>query len=199
MKKNLTNSVNRANGIVGHVAAEKKKTVLAICLITLMAFMWIKVFVGKKPASANAKPVVSQVTDNQANSEEMVTFLDLPVVEGRNDVITKDFFNANGWKDFTDKSKVVLKQEVNVVSDDQSEKVIKKIAENIKLEAFLMGENPRAYINDKVMSVGDILPINYGNDKYEFEVMKIDDNSVVMRCGKAEVTLKLKQVIEESN
>ena len=199
MKKKLRNSVNRANGIVGHLAAEKKKTVLAVCLITLMAFMWIKVFIGKKPASASANPTVSQVTDNQADSDKMVIFMDLPVVEGRNDVITKDFFNANGWKNFTDKNKVVLKQEVKVVSGDRSEKVIRKIAENIKLEAFLMGDNPRAYINDKVMSVGDILSVNEANDIYEFEVMMIENSSVILRCGKAEVTLKLKQVIEESN
>jgi len=57
-----------------------------------------------------------------------------------------------------------------------------------------MGENPRAYINDKILSVGDKLPVSDGSRIYECEVILIENNSVVMRCEKAEVILKLKQV-----
>ena len=200
MRKNLRNSGNDANKIVGYLAAEKKKTILAVCLISLLGFMWIKVFAGKSPTAAGAEPMVSQSKNtNQPGDEASVSFIDLPEIAGRNDSIKRDFFASNGWKDFvnTDKNVVVTK-EVNVVPGDSTEKVIRRIADNLKLEAFIMGDNPRAYINDRILSVGDKLLVSDGADKYECEVIVIENNSVVMRCGKAEVTLKLKQVINES-
>ena len=198
MRKNLRNNGNGTGGIAGHLAAEKKKTVLAVCLIALMAFMWIKVFAVKNPPAANAGQTASQTGKvNQPDAETKVTYTDLPEVAGRNDMITRDFFASNGWKDFVDTDKnIIVTKEVNVVPGDSTEKVIRKIADNLKLEAFIMGENPRAYINDRILSVGDTLLVSDGAKKYECEVITIENSSVVMRCGKAEVTLKLKQVIE---
>jgi uncharacterized protein (UPF0333 family) len=201
MRKNLRNSVNGANGIVGHLAAEKKKTILVVCLVALMAFMWIKVFAGKSTTAAKAETMVSQIENsNQPDAEETVSYIKLPEIKGRNDSITRDFFDPDGWKDFVDADKnVVVTKEVNVVPGDSTEKVIRKIADNLKLEAFVMGDNPRAYINDRILSVGDKLLVSDGADKYECEVVLIENNSVVMKCGKAQVKLKLKQAIENNN
>ncbi len=199
MRKNLRNRVNGAKGIVGHLASEKKKTVMVVCLVILMAFMWIKVFAGKGPATAGAVPTDSRAENvNQPETDVKVSFVDLPEIKGRNDVITRDFFDANGWIDFVNADKIAVTREVNVIPGDSSEKLIRRIADNLKLEAFVMGENPRAFINDRILSVGDTLPVSDGADKYDCVVIMIENNSVVMRCGKAEVTLKLKQVIEEN-
>jgi hypothetical protein len=199
MNRNVKNSENSSSGIVGRLASEKKKTVLAVCLVALMAFMWIKVLTRKEPASANAEIMSSQAgKEIQHEKEAKVSYVDLPEVSGRNDLITRDIFVSNGWKDFDNKNNsVVLTREVNVVPGDVTESVIRKIADSMDLEACVMGENPRAYINDKILSVGDLLLVSNGNSKYECEVVLIKDNSVVLRCGKAEVILKLKQVIEE--
>lgn len=199
MKKNIRNSGNNTGSIVGRLVAERKKAVLAVCLVVLMVFMWIKVLAGKKTQAVDASIITGQtekeiLPDTEAN----VSYIDLPEVEGRNDVITRDIFVSNDWKAFVNSDRnVVLTREVNVVPGDVTENVIRKIADNLKLEAFVMGENPRAYINDRVLSVGDKLPVSDGADKYECEVVLIENNSVVMRCGKAEVILKLKQVIED--
>ncbi len=200
MRKNSRNRNRGTSSIVGHLAAEKKKAVMALCLIMLMAFMWIKVITGKSASTANAEPIKNRPENsNPTYTQEKVTYINLPDVEGRNDVITRDFFASNGWKSFADSDKnVVVTREVNVVPGDGTEMLIRKIADNLKLEAFVMGDNPRAYINDKILSVGDTLLVSDGNDKYECEVIMIENNSVVMRCGKAEVTLKLKQVIENN-
>ncbi|MBN1973570.1 MAG: hypothetical protein JW787_08015 [Sedimentisphaerales bacterium] len=200
MKKNIKNIGNSAEGIVGRLAAEKKKTVLAACLVFLMAFMWIKVFTGKSPSQAGAVSKIEQMEkDFQQDTEVKVSYIDLPEISGRNDSITRDIFASNGWKAFVNNDKnVVLTREVNVAPGDSNEKVIRKIADNLKLEAFVMGENPRAYINDRILSVGDVLLVSDGADKYECEVVLIENNSVVMRCGNAEVMLKLKQVFENS-
>jgi hypothetical protein len=199
MRKDLRNYGNGARGIIGYLASEKKKGILAVCLLLLMAFMWIKVFTGKSPKTAEAEQAANPVqSDELQNLDALVTYLDLPDVEGRNDVITRDAFASNGWKDFVNKDKNVVTREVNVVPGDSAEKNIGKIAENLKLEAFVMGSSPRAYINDKILSVGDKLLVSDGIDNYECEVIMIENNSVIVRCGKAEVTLKLKKVIENN-
>ena len=200
MRSNSRNNNKEISSIVGHLTAEKKKTVMAFCLIALMGFMWIKVFTGKNSSTANAEQMKNLTENNsQSDTQSKVSYVDLPEIEGRNDVITRDFFSSNGWKNFVDTDRnVVVTKEVNVVPGDGTEKVIRKIADNLKLEAFVMGDNPRAYINDKILSVGDKLLVSDGNEKYECEVITIENNSVVMRCGKAEVTLKLKQIIEDN-
>ncbi len=196
MKKSIRNSENNSVGIVGRMAADKKKTILAFCLVALMAFMWVKVLTGKKPEAANAKTTTGQTEkETRLDSVGNISYIDLPDIEGRNDSIKRDIFAADGWKSFAGKNEsVVLTREVNVVSGDVSESVMKRIAENLKLEAFVMGNNPLAYINDRILSVGDSLSVTDGANKYECEVVLIENNSVVMRCGKAEVILKLKKV-----
>lgn len=197
MNKSRINSSFSANRIVGRFAAEKKKTVLAVCLVSLMAFMWIKVLAKKGPETTAASAMSSQAGTNlQSDAEARVSFVDLPEVAGRNDVIKRDVFASNGWRSFVNAEKnVVLTREVKIAGDS-SEKVIENIFGNMRLEAIVMGENPRALINDKIVSSGDTIPVSDGADNYECEVILIDDSSVVMRCGKAEVTLKFKQVNE---
>ncbi len=199
MRRNIGNSSSGANRLLSHLAAEKKKTMLAVSLIALMAFMWVRVFVKKTPAAEGA--VVSGQTDqaNSSNPTLKISFIELPEVVGRNDVITRNFFASNGWHNFNGHGKNVVRiEEVNVVPGDVMEKVIKKVVQKLKLEAIWIGENPKAYINDKVLSVEDTLLVSDGVDKYECEIVAIEDNTVVIRCGKAEVKLKLTQVIENS-
>ncbi len=197
MRRNIGKSSNGAKRIINHLAAEKKKTMLAVCLVLLMAFMWVRVFFRKTTAVEGA--VVSGQTqeENSSNPVLKVSFIELPEVVGRNDVITRNFFASNGWKSFNGREKnVVSIEEVNVVPGDVMEKVIKKVVQKLKLEAIWIGENPRAYINDKVHSIGDTLFVSEGADKYECEVVAIEDNTVVIRCGNAEVKLKLTKDIE---
>jgi hypothetical protein len=72
--------------------------------------------------------------------------------------------------------------------------VIKKVAEKLKLEAVVLSKNPLTCINNKVLSIGDRMFINEGNDRYECEVAAIEENTVVIKCREAEITLKLVQV-----
>ena len=124
----------------------------------------------------------------------------MPKVPGRNDVIIRDFFASDGWKDFTSgqgqKSGNI--QEVNIVSNDDKEEVIKAVAERLKLQAIVFGLNPRAFINDKLLSVGDKVIIRDKIDVYECELVEIQENMVVIRCRDAKITLKLRQIIENS-
>jgi hypothetical protein len=191
------NSGNIANRLFNRLAVQKKKTVLALCLITLMAFMWIRVLTRKAPQAAKAGLLAGQMNvETQSESELKISFIELPQAAGRNDVITRDFFDSDGWQDFVDGKgrKSAGAEEVDIVSKNGDQEVIRKVAEKLRLEAIVSSENPLAFINDKVLRVGDKLLIGDGVDKYECEVVEIKENTVVMRCRESRITLKLAQV-----
>ncbi len=197
MRQNARNIGNVANRLFNHFAVQKKKTVLALCLITLMAFMWIKVLTRAAPQAAEAGLLAEQMdVETQSEPELKISFIQLPQVAGRNDVITRDYFASDGWQDFGDGQgrKPVGAEEVNIVSKNGDQEVIRKIAEKLKLEAIVSSENPLTFINDKVLRVGDKLLVGDGIDKYECEVVEIKENTVVMKCREARITLKLTQV-----
>ena len=198
MRQKVINHGGRANGFIGQLAAEKKKAVAASCLVAVMAVMWVRVLTKQTPEAAEAA-----ITTDQFNAEDSpdqmlkVSFIELPQVEGRNDVITRDFFASGGWRHFEGEKErnLTVIEEVNIVSKNGNEEVIKKVAEKLKLEAIVvLGNNPRAFINNKVISVGDKLLIRDGIDTYECEVIEIKENMVVIKCKEAEVMLKLTQV-----
>jgi len=197
MRQNIKNSSNNAKVYYGQLAAEKKKTLTALCLIVVMAFMWFRVLTKESPEAAEAKFMTEQMNaDEQSNPEPKISFIELPKVAGRNDVIARDFFDSGDWRQFVSGKGQNLTgiEEVNIVSRDGSEEVIRKVAEKLKLEAIVFSKNPRAFINNKVMSVGDKLLVGDVGNKYECEVVEINENTVVIECKKATITLKLMQI-----
>jgi hypothetical protein len=178
------------------LAAEKKKTVTALCLIALMVFMWARVLGKKTPATTEAAPRQKGVDPDtsESNSQLKISFIELPKVPGRNDALTRDFFAANGWQDFLDG--VGSNKDVKVVEGDGSGEIGRRVAEKLRLEVIVMGKNPRAFINDKLLAVGDKLLVTNDGVQYECEVVGIDEETVLIRCGETEITLKLTQMIE---
>ena len=196
MRQNVRKNSNAAKMLFGQLAAEKKKTVTALCLIAVMAFMWIRVLTRKSPEAAEAAfETVQENVESRTYPELKISFIELPEVAGRNDVIDRDFFTSGGWKHFVSGKERNLTdiKEVNIVSKNGSEEVIKKVAEKLKLEAIVLGRNPRAFINDKVLAVGDKLFVGDKVNRYECEVVEIEENTVVIKCLEAEITLKLVQ------
>ena len=195
MRQKVTNHGGMARGLLSQLAAEKKKAVTALCLILVMAFMWIRVLTNKTPQASQASLTVDQSgLESQEQQKLNVSFIELPQRAGRNDVINRDFFTSKGWRQFGSgkERNLAVIEEVNVVSQNGNEEVFKKVAEKLNLEAIVvLGNKPRACINNKVVAVGDIVPIRDGSDTYECEVIEIKENTVVIKCRDAEVTLKL--------
>ena len=199
MEQSRKNSGNGASRLFGQLAAEKKKTICALGLIAVMAFMWVRVLGKKTPASAEAAVMAQQATEGRSNPELKISFIELPKVAGRNDVLTRDFFAADRWQDFLrdgEGGRWGGIGGVNVISGGGGEEVIRRVAEKLKLEAIGWGENPQAFINDKLLSVGDKLLIRDGINTYECEVIGIEETEVFIRWGEAEIRLKLTQAIE---
>jgi hypothetical protein len=195
MEQNVKNTVNGANRLVGRLAAEKKKTVTALCLIALMVFMWARLLGKKDPVIAAASQRQEDVVQD-VNVELKISFIELPKIPGRNDVLTRDFFAADGWRNFIGNEKKPGNKEVIVKGGN--EELVKWVAENLRLEAIVIGSdgNPQAYINGKLLSAGDKLLVRNGGNKYECEVVEIEENVVVIKCGEEEITLELTKVIE---
>lgn len=193
MKQNVKSSSDRTNRLFGRLAAEKKKTVTALCLIALMVFMWARVLGKKTPKTAEAALKQEEVNPDTSasNSQLIISFIELPKVPGRNDVLTRDFFAADGWRDFLDGGG--SNKDVKVVEGDGSGEIGRRIAEKLRLEAIVMGKNPRAFINDKLLAVGDKLLVTIDGVQYECEVVGIDEETVFIRCGEIEITLELTQ------
>jgi len=196
MKQNMKNRVNSPNMLFSQLAAEKKKSITALCLIAVMVFMWVRVLGRKTPETAEAAMMLEEAAGGQLNSELKISFIELPNVEGRNDVLTRDFFAADGWQSFLrdgEGENLTGYEKVNIVSRDDREGVARQVAGKLKLEAIGLGENHQAFINGKLLSVGDKLPVSDGVNTYECEVIGIEESTVFIRCGQAEITLKLTQ------
>jgi hypothetical protein len=196
MKQNPKDNGNKSSRIFNRLAAEKKKTVIAVCLIMVMVFMWVRVLGRKGPQSAVAAVVAQEVTEDKVDSKLKVSFLELPKVEGRNDVLTRDFFAVGSWRDFMRGGEVKRIDDGRQVMDDKGDgnkEAGRWIAGKLKLEAIVLGKNPMAIINDMRLSVGDKLFVRDETSTYECEVTKIEENAVSIRCGETEVMLRLTQ------
>jgi hypothetical protein len=193
MKQNFKQSGTEPKRLLGYLAAERKKAVAALCLIAVMVLMWGRVLLRKTPESAQgAMTGQGAKLKDEGDSTLKVSFIELPKLEGRNDVLTRDFFASNGWQEFF-RDRGAGGEEVSVVSKNSSEEVIRRVAGKLKLEAIGLGGEPRAFINDKVVSIRDKLTVGEGGSVYECEVVGIEEDRVFIRCKESEITLKLTQ------
>jgi putative NIF3 family GTP cyclohydrolase 1 type 2 len=184
MKETITNSWQNVGSLMGRLTAQKKKIAVAVFLIFVMGFMWLKVLL-KVPNSVAADVVDGTVRQSQSK----LIYVPLPVVPKRNDTLIRDFFTIG---DGFIKDKAV----VNVVSSPENEELTRRIAAKLKLEAIVLGESPQAFINDVLVSQGDKFVVEEADRKYEFVVVKIGQDTVFIRCQSAEITLKLAPAVE---
>jgi len=190
--------VQSASQILDHLMIDRKKTTVALGLIAIMAIMWGRVLLGRRPGSAVAREPASRPAVQQEQPMK-VRFVELPKLPGRNDSIERDFFavqdraclrqNAGARNPSTD-------PEVRVVSPDHAQEVIRRIAQRLKVEAVLWSENPQAFINDQLRRVGEKITMKEGTGSFEFEVLRIYEDSVLVGCNGTQLTLKLAQDLE---
>jgi len=193
-------SENGVNAFLGKVAGEKKKAGIALCLIAIMAVMWVRVLSRKGPESSEASPEIEVAEVNSdLDSVINVTYVDLPEVSGRTDMISRDFFATAGWEDYwsNDGAGTVLDvQDVSGAQTKRTKQIVDIMRAHVQLEVIDIGQKHQAFINGKLMSKGDKLVISDGNEMYECEVVEIEKNAVLIRCKDAEIVLKLIEPVE---
>ncbi|MEN6578123.1 MAG: hypothetical protein ABFD90_17395 [Phycisphaerales bacterium] len=187
----------RPSGRIMAVLADSRKTVLACSLVAVMAIMWIRVLIGHKPASAGAAP--KQAATTQPNEPAArVRMVEVPRTPGRNDSIDRDCFNMQGRTQFQRSVAVQntgTDTEVPVVSPNHDEEV-KQVAQTLKLEAVLRNGTPLAFLNDRLVQEGDTFTVERGTSVLEFEVLRIYEDAVLVKCKDIQLTLQLAQFVD---
>ena len=160
--------------------------------------MWARMLGKKTPQSAKAAPASMQTNLNGESSLEPKTaFIELPRVAGRNDVLTRDFFDAKDWQNFFRDGQGKSLTDTEEAGDvSGNEEVVRRLTEKLNLEAIELGEHPQAFINHELLSAGDKLSVRDGGTTYECEVVKIEENKVSIRCGDVQIELELTKVNE---
>jgi len=199
MKRDDKKTGDVPHKIIGHLATEKKKTVFAVCLILVMALMWVRVLSNNKPeAAAGASTTQQEDAADQSGTRVTVSYVELPSSPGRHDVIARDFFTSNAWRTDSGDEQVTSMSgtEVRDLSAHGDAEVIALLAEKLKLEAIVWGERPRACINGQVLSVGDRLVVRDASRTYQCEVVEIQEKKVSIECGTVSLKLELERFLE---
>ena len=200
MARNQTHRI-RPGGRVVDLLMDGKKTVLASVLILTMAVMWVRVLIGHRPGSAAAAMDGGQATPARQKEPagSRIRVVELPKVSGRNDSIHRDCFNMQDRTPFRQSAAVPgtgADTEVQVVSSNRDQEVVQQVAQMLKLEAVVRSDSPWAFVNDRMLRIGDTFTVERGADLLEFEVLRIHEDSVLVECKGIQLTLKLAQVVE---
>ncbi len=182
MKTNIDKTDNGLNQLLNQLAAQKKKGVIAAALIVLMIFMWVRLLSDKGPKNVHAAVTGSGLSE--AAQKLKVKFIKLPFVQGRHDVLARDFFKMDG--------QFFGRSEASIVSIDGGIDGVREVAQGLRLDAISTGTQPEAFINDRLVKVGDTVLVE-GSKTYECEIVSIKENVVLVKYGEAEIELKLKQ------
>ncbi len=190
---------------VQHMAVQKKKVILAICLVSVMVFMWGKVLFSKKPSPASVDAAIAAGADIESTSQSQektkISYIELPVVEGRHDVLKTDFFDTKGWKGFDAIDDIDKSNGIKVITsgDDVESERILEVMRDVHLEAIALGENPQAFISDKLVSVGEVLRQKHNDDVYELKVVAIFENKIELECNGVVISLQIAQPTESAD
>jgi hypothetical protein len=202
MMHNTQNNVNGLRILLNRLAAERNKTIVGICLVIVMGVMWVRVLTGKKtPADAQAEFKIEQtVAAVQSEPRRKLVFVEPPNIKGRNDVLVRDFFSAKQWEVFVrnedGKNSFGEKVSMTVGSDSQeylNRETILQVAKLLRLAVIELGERPQAFINDTLLSKGEKLLVEHDGASYEFTVVAIDGNEVLLTCQGIDIEIELLQ------
>jgi len=202
MKPNTAN-INNVSGLISRSTFKRPKVIMAAVLISIMAFMWIKVLANHRAerneaAAAVARTAAQQAAVQQKEQQLKISLHPLPVVPGRNDILTHDIFTADRWKAFPSDSRAKTRTSPQEIDRDDAD-YIDKIAESITLEAVITGPSPEAFIEGRLVSVGHKLPVRYNDRIYEFTVTEIHETKVVLKWNDFTVDVKMSQLNESKN
>lgn len=165
------------------LAVQKNKIITVCILLSVMGSMWFKVLTGKNGAPASASANAKQ-TKVEKTKDPVISYVQLPFIQGRNDTISRDIFSDSNFTGFNNGAN-------ETVISENGENDIQIAAKELKLDAILSGDNPEAFINDKLVKTGEIIKVEKNNKVYEFVVVNISRNTIQLKCSQTVVALTL--------
>ena len=176
-------------------AESRKKIVIAVVLVSVMALMWVRLLLHKKPESASA---ATQVVSTKAEPKGSINlkYIQLPHIEGRHDVLSRDLFSGKTWN-MGDKNTAKTSGQEGL--KEQGDECIEKIRENVKLEAISSGAVPKAFVNGKLVEKAGRLIVKADGGKYELVIVSITENEVVFAWGEKKFMVTMVKAVEETD
>jgi hypothetical protein len=203
MKFDTQNKLGTLGGFVGRLAAERNKTIIAFCLVTVMGLMWVRVLTGRKTTTSARAEFGQMQTATAVQSEpprSRLVYIELPNVKGRNDMLVRDFFTVNQWETFIanrgggDTLGKEVSMKVGTAGQEHFDKeTILQVAKLLTLTVIEVGERPQAFINDTLLTVGEKLLVAHEGTSYEFTITGIHGNEVLLNCQGVNIEIKLLQ------
>ena len=184
-RQNTKTSNSAHSVVVKQLGADKKKTVVAICVLVLMVFMWIRAFSKSDSDNVSASQHKEAVA-TESEKQLVISFVELPDVRGRNDILTRDIFTVRSWENFSG----TASSGVSSLTAKGDEKRAKQIVSKLRLEAIEISDPPKVFINDRLLGIGDKLQISDAGSIFECEIMSIEKNRVFLKCMDIEIELK---------
>ncbi len=186
------------------LAASRPKVIIAIVLVTIMALMWVRVLVRNKSdakAAQTESALVNAYADKQNKQPKIIlSYIELPVVKGQNDCLTRDIFRAQNWKAFSSVTDPDPATGENTAEGSDKYGIyktrIRQIAKTMTLELISIGRHGKtsqALIENKLVSVGSKVAVKYNKQTYEFVVTEIKQNKVVLKWENFSITLTMAQ------
>jgi hypothetical protein len=198
MQQNPEHISSLGSRLASYLAVERKKAIVAACLIMVMGFMWIKLLTGKgEPAAAVAADYV-QPLPGSAPVDSVIIYGEPPFVAGRNDTLARDFFSPGDWQAFlikssSQQSSFVAIGQTQIADDDIRSKTIRQIADGLKLQIMEIGTEPQAFVSDTLVKEGSTLTIAAGETAFDFKVLRVTRKSVELECDGMTFEIKLKE------
>jgi hypothetical protein len=191
-------SSNRHIPISGarRIPAISRKAVIAIGLIIVMLFMWIRLFMSgesgpDKASGGSISPVPLSVF---GPSDTALTRIELPIVAGRNDDISNEMFTKDGW-DGSEGKKVTVETNSGADLDLKSQETrIRELAGSLHLGAIIEGGDVKGYeafIDGELISVGSKLPVSQEGRTYEFTVVNVLKDRVILKWKEFTIAIKM--------
>lgn len=195
MKQAVHKSDDRQRAAAAKGTAHRRKLMVAVVLFLVMAGLWTKVFMEKgKPKTASASVDMSQLNTVVVEPAELkVVYTELPVVSQRHNVLGSDFFsvdNLSKFKKLNDSSEAG-EADLTEVRDGQGSEGLEAAAKEMELLAIVNDRKPQVFIEDKLLEEGQSFKFESYGKIYEFKVLSIMENGVVLECNGITITKKI--------
>jgi len=176
----------KAHDLLRRLPVPRGRIVVAMVLLTTMLLMWGRLlFSGKSGESlaAMSDAPLSATAANQKPQARIMT-VQLPMVPGRHDRLNRDYFAAADWQAFQAVGPGSFRTHMDsAVQQELTENEIRLIEQNIKLDGIIAERNTEAreaFINGRLVSVGDVVKIEHKTRQLSLTVEAIQKNKVIL-------------------
>ena len=195
MQMKTGNQNTRSAGLPTSMPTVEPKTIIAVVLVGMMLVLWGRVLMRSKigPAAANADTLTGPVEAGQAKSSVKIRTVALPVLEGRNDRIAADVFNA-GARLQTLNRNANQSQPKTGDKNLSAARRVEDLTKAVVLEAVIVnsqGRPEKASINGVVVSEGSSITVAADKEQVVLKVTKIESKQVELTWGEYRIISKM--------